>query len=35
MPYLYKYEGNFLGFYRCEENEEPTLIYANASAQST
>jgi hypothetical protein len=26
-PYLDKYEGNFLGFYRYEEDEEPTLIY--------
>lgn len=26
-PYLDKYEGEFLGFYRYEETEEPTLIY--------
>ncbi len=26
-PYLDKYEGDFLGFYRYEEFEEPTLIY--------
>lgn len=26
-PYLDKYEGNFLGFYRYEETETPTLIY--------
>ena len=35
MPHLDKYEGEFLGFYRYEESEEPTLIYAKASAQST
>lgn len=29
-PYLDKYEGEFLGFYRYEEDEEPTLIYMNA-----
>jgi hypothetical protein len=28
MPYLEKDEGNFLGFYRYEETEHPTLIYA-------
>lgn len=27
MPYLNKYDGEFLGFYRYEEDEEPTLIY--------
>ena len=27
-PYLDKDEGNFLGFFRYEETEEPTLIYA-------
>lgn len=27
MPHLDKYDGNFLGFYRYEEDEEPTLIY--------
>jgi hypothetical protein len=26
-PYLDKYEGEFLGFYRYEETEVPTLIY--------
>jgi hypothetical protein len=26
-PYLYKQPGDFLGFYRYEETEEPTLIY--------
>lgn len=26
-PYLDKYEDDFLGFYRYEEDEEPTLIY--------
>ena len=31
MPYLNKYEGEFLGFYRYEETEEPTLIYAKTS----
>lgn len=30
MPYLAKYEGEFLGFYRYEETETPTLIYAGA-----
>jgi hypothetical protein len=35
MPYLDKSEGEFLGFYRYEGTEEPTLIYAKASAQST
>ena len=28
-PYLDKDEGDFLGFYRYEETEEPTLIYAS------
>lgn len=32
MPYLAKYEGEFLGFYRYEESEQPTLIYAKASS---
>lgn len=27
MPYLDKYDGDFLGFSRYEEYEEPTLIY--------
>lgn len=27
MPYLDKFEGDFLGFYRYEESEQPTLIY--------
>lgn len=27
MPYLDKFEGEFLGFSRYEETEEPTLIY--------
>lgn len=27
MPYLNKYDKKFLGFYRYEENEKPTLIY--------
>lgn len=27
MPYLERYEGEFLGFYRYEETEEPTLLY--------
>ena len=27
MPYLNKVDGEFLGFYRYEETEEPTLIY--------
>lgn len=26
-PYLDKYEGEFLGFYRYEECEQPTLVY--------
>lgn len=26
-PYIYKFNGEFLGFYRYEENNEPTLIY--------
>jgi hypothetical protein len=26
-PYLNKYKGEFLGFYRYEEDEEPTLVY--------
>lgn len=30
-PYLAKDEGEFLGFYRYEENEQPILIYAKAS----
>lgn len=33
MPYLNKDEGEVLGFYRYEETETPTLIYATASAQ--
>ena len=36
QPYLAEGEGNFLGFYRYEETEVPTLIYSkknNASAQ--
>lgn len=28
-PYLDKDKGDFLGFYRYEETEEPTLIYAS------
>ncbi|MHB1098682.1 MAG: hypothetical protein ACYCZR_03930 [Burkholderiales bacterium] len=28
MPYLDKYDGEFLGFSRYEESNEPTLIYA-------
>jgi len=31
MPYLAKQEGEFLGFYRYEESEQPTLIYARAT----
>lgn len=31
MPYLEKFEGDFLGFYRYEENEQPTLIYKKAN----
>lgn len=27
-PYLDKHKGDFLGFYRYEEDEHPTLIYA-------
>ncbi len=27
QPYLEKFEDDFLGFYRYEENEQPTLIY--------
>ena len=27
MPYLAKYDGDFLGFSRYEEEQEPTLIY--------
>lgn len=27
MPYLAKYDGEFLGFYRYEEHEDPTLIH--------
>jgi len=27
-PYINKSEGDFLGFWRYEEDEEPTLIYA-------
>jgi hypothetical protein len=34
MPYLDKYEGNFLGFYRYEENEEPTLVYYHAPVET-
>ena len=30
-PYLEKYEGEFLGFYRYEESEQPTLIYHKAT----
>lgn len=32
MPYLDKQPGDFLGFYRYEENETPTLIHAKAEA---
>jgi hypothetical protein len=32
MPYLDKYEGDFLGFYRSEQTDVPTLIYATAAA---
>jgi len=31
MPYLDKYEGNFLGFYRYRESEQPDLIYHKAN----
>ena len=31
MPYLDKEDGEFLGFYRYEETEEPTLIYMKAA----
>lgn len=31
MPYCDKFEGDFLGFYRYEETEEPTLIYMGGS----
>jgi hypothetical protein len=35
MPYLEKYEeGDFLGFYRYEETEEPTLIYYKPTQSS-
>ena len=27
IPFLDKYEGEFLGFYRYEETEVPTLVY--------
>jgi len=27
MPYLVELQGEFLGFYRSEESDEPTLIY--------
>lgn len=30
-PYLEKFEGEFLGFYRYEEDEQPTLIYKKAN----
>lgn len=30
-PYLKKFEGEFLGFYRYEKNKQPTLIYKKAN----
>ncbi len=35
MPYLDKYNGDFLGFSRYEETEEPTLIYMKTSKETT
>ena len=32
-PYLYEDEGNFLGFSRYEETEQPTLIFYKAKSQ--
>ena len=32
MPYLNVYEGKFLGFYRYEESEQPTLIYVRTNS---
>lgn len=33
MPYLAKHNNDFLGFYRYEEDETPTLIYADRKCE--
>jgi hypothetical protein len=35
MPYLEKYDGEFIGFYRYEENDYPTLIHYKNQADRT
>lgn len=34
IPYLDKYDGDFLGFRRYEETEDPTLIYMKATKEA-